>query len=89
MLYNKSPIMWRLKMQKTTALNTAEAGYCLVSVAGVDVLYLSKLFRLLGFSQGAPMPVFQDNTACIIYRNKIIGGREPAEHIDIYKHFAH
>ena len=27
MLYNKSPIMWKSKMQKTTALSTAEAGY--------------------------------------------------------------
>jgi hypothetical protein len=27
MLYNNSPIMWRSKMQKTTALSTAEAEY--------------------------------------------------------------
>ncbi len=27
MLYNKSPIMWKSKMQKTTALSTAEAEY--------------------------------------------------------------
>ncbi len=27
MLYNKSPIMWKAKMQKTTALSTAEAEY--------------------------------------------------------------
>ena len=30
-----------------------------------------------------------DNTACIEWGNHIIGGRERAKHIDIWKHFAH
>ena len=34
MLYNKSPIMWKSKMQKTTALSTAEAEYYSASAAG-------------------------------------------------------
>ena len=40
MLYNKSPIMWKSKMQKTTALSTAEAEYYSASTAGCEVLYL-------------------------------------------------
>ena len=34
MLYNKLPIMWKSKTQKTTALSTAEAEYYSASAAG-------------------------------------------------------
>ncbi len=33
--------------------------------------------------------MYEDNTACIEWGNRIIGGRERAKHIDISKHFAH
>jgi hypothetical protein len=33
--------------------------------------------------------VYEDNTACIEWGNHVIGGRERAKHIDIWKHFAH
>ena len=39
MLYNKSPISWKSKMQKTTALSTAEAEYYSASTAATEVLY--------------------------------------------------
>ena len=45
MLYNKSPIMWKSKMEKTTALSTAEAEYYSASAAGCEVLYLRDLLR--------------------------------------------
>jgi hypothetical protein len=40
MLYNKALIMWKPKMQKTTALSTAEAEYYSASTAGTEILYL-------------------------------------------------
>jgi hypothetical protein len=40
MLYNKSPILWKSKMQKTTALSTAEAEYYSASTSAVEILYL-------------------------------------------------
>ena len=40
LLYNKSPISWKSKMQKTTALSTAEAEYYSASTAAAEVLYL-------------------------------------------------
>ena len=75
MLYNKSPIMWKSKMQKTTALSTAEAEYYSASMAGCEVSYLLALLQRLGFAQKNPTPVY--------------GGRDRAKHIDIRKHFAH
>ena len=89
MLYNKSPIIWKSKMQKTTALSTAEAEYYSASMAGCEVLYLRALLHRLGFAQKKPTPVYEVNTACIEWGNNVIGGRERAKHIDIRKHFAH
>ena len=89
MLYNKSPIMWKSKMQKTTALSTAEAENYSASAAGCEVLYLRDLPPRLGFGQRKPTPIYEDNAACIEWGNNVIGGRERAEHIDIRKHFAH
>jgi hypothetical protein len=51
MLYNQAPIMWRSKIQTTTALSAAEAEYYSASTAGSDVLYLRKLLDHLGFTR--------------------------------------
>jgi hypothetical protein len=42
-LYNKSSIMWKWKMQKTKTLSTAEAEYYSASAAGCEVQYLQTL----------------------------------------------
>ncbi len=91
-LYNRSPILWHSKMQKTTALSralsTAEAEYYSASTAATEVLYLRNLLDSMCFAQASPTPVYEDNIACIEWENNIIGGRERAKHIDIWKHFA-
>ncbi len=89
MLNNKSPIMWKSKMQKTTALSTAEPEYYSALAAGCEVLYLWTLLDRLGFKQKEPTPIYEDNIACIEWGNNVIGVRERAKHIDIRKHFAH
>jgi hypothetical protein len=89
MLYNKSPIVWKSKMQKTTALSTAEAEYYSALAAGYEVLYLLALLNCLRFKQKKPTLIYEDTTACIEWGNDVIGGRERAKHIDIRKHFTH
>ncbi len=89
MLYNKSPISWKSKMQKTTALSTVEAKYYSASTAAMEVLYLRYLLEQLDFAQQKPTPVHEDKSACIEWGNNVTGGRERAKHIDIRKHFAH
>ena len=86
---NRSLKLWHSKLQKTTALSTAEAEYYSASTAATDVLYLRNLLERMGFAQPQPTPVYEDNTACIEWGNNVIGGRERAKHIDILKHFAH
>jgi hypothetical protein len=53
-LYNRSPILWRSKLQKTTALSTAEAEYHSASTAATEVLYLRNLLERMGFAQPEP-----------------------------------
>ncbi len=87
--YNKSIVLWRSRMQKTIALSTAEAEHDSGSEMAVEIIYLRNLIRNMGLPQEDDTPVYEDNTACIEWRNHIIGGRERAKHIDIRKHFAH
>ncbi len=88
-MHNRSLILWLLKLQKTTALSSAEAGYYSASTAEKEVLYLCNLLKNMGFAQLGPTPMYEDNIACIEWGNHVIGGRERAKHIDIRKHFAH
>jgi hypothetical protein len=87
--YNRGPVSWRSKMQKTVALSTAEAEYYSASEMAIEILYLRNLLANMGFPEGLDTPVYEDNTACIEWGNHVIGGRERAKHIDIRKHFAH
>ncbi len=68
MLCNQSPIMWKSKMQKTTALLTAEAEYYSASAAGCEVLYLRALLDRLGFKQKKPTPIYEDNIRHRVHR---------------------
>jgi hypothetical protein len=63
MLYNQDPIIWRSKMQKITALSTAEVEYYSVLVVESDVLYFRKLLEQLEFAQQSLTLVYEDNTA--------------------------
>jgi hypothetical protein len=49
-LYNRSPIVWHSKLQKTTALSTAEAEYYSASAADTEVLYLRNLLESMVFA---------------------------------------
>jgi hypothetical protein len=75
-------------MPKKTALSMAESEHCSVSSAVSDVLYLRKLLEQPGFAREALIPVSEDNMACIEWGNNIVGGRERAKHVDIWKQYA-
>ncbi len=76
-------------MQKTIALQTAEAEYYSPSEIAVEIIYLRNLIRNMGLPQEDDTRVYEDNTTCIEWGNHIICGRERAKHIDIRKHFAY
>jgi hypothetical protein len=78
-LYNRCPVLWRSKMQKSVALSSAEAEYYSASEMAIEIIYLRTLLANMQLRQSDHTPVFEDNTACI----ELIGGRERAKHIDI------
>ena len=72
-LYNRAPISWRSKLQKTVALSMAEAEYYSASSAAVEVIYLRGLLKNMGFAPTKWTPVYEDNNACIEWGNNVIG----------------
>ena len=87
--YNRAPILWKSKLQKSVALSTAEAEYYSASLGAAEVIFPRRLLRNMGFEPKSPTPMYEDNTACIEWTNNVIGGRERAKHIDVRKHFVH
>ena len=87
--YNRAPVLWRSKMQKTVSLSSAEAEYYSASEMAVEIIYLRNLLSSMRLQEDTDTPVFEGNTACIEWSNHVRGGRERAKHIDIRKHFAH
>ncbi len=69
MLYSQLPIMWKSKMQKNTALSTAEAEYYSALAAGCEVLHLRAppVRPSLSESRIQTEKPTQDNTACITW----------------------
>ncbi len=80
MLYNKASIMWRSKMQKTSALSTSETKCYSASAAGTEILYLTALLERQGLAQKTPTPVPPSGAA-----TSSADGNEPST----LKHFAH
>jgi hypothetical protein len=55
----------------------------------IEIIYLHNLLGNMRLQQGDSTVVFEDNTACIKWSNRVFGGRGRAKHIDIRKYFAH
>jgi hypothetical protein len=84
--YNRAPILWRSKMQKTVALSSAEAEFYSASEMAVEVIYLSNLLGNMRQGEIDHTHLYEDNTACIEWSNHVMGECEQAKHIDIHKH---
>jgi hypothetical protein len=80
--YSRSPILWRTKMQKTTALSTAEAEYYSASTAATEVIYLRNLLENMAFTQKSLTPVYEDKTEHRVGepRHRGLGARQAHRH---------
>ncbi len=81
-------MMWKCKIQKTTALSTAgRVLYCFnCEKRGPVPLQAPRAYGIRPSVAHAGLPR-QDGVHRV--SNNVIGGRERAKHIDIQKHFAH
>ena len=82
------------EQQQYVTLSSAAAGLLPGYMAVVDfakkIIYLRTLLCSMGFAQdGTTTEHNEHNTACIEWRNNIIGCHERTKNIDIRKHFTH
>ena len=79
-------VSWASKRQATTALSTTEAEYVAASSAVQKAVWLRLLLNSLGFKQGKPTTINEDNQGCIaLSKNPKYHAR--TKHIDIKHHF--
>jgi hypothetical protein len=83
---NGAAISWSSKLQPTVALSTSESEYMAACYAAQEAIYLRRLMGSLGFAQGEPTIIREDNMGCIgMSENPILHQR--SKHIDIRYHF--
>ena len=79
-------VSWSSKRQATVALSSTEAEYMALTHATKEAVWLRALLGELGFHQGDPSIIFEDNQSCIaLARNPIHHAR--TKHIDIRHHY--
>ena len=64
-MLNGGAVSWQSVRQQVVALSSAEAEYYAASVAGTDMCYPRRLLADLGYPQGEPTILYEDNMACI------------------------
>jgi hypothetical protein len=64
-MMNGGPIMWSSVLAKTVAMSTCEAEVSAAVAAAKDALHLSRMLVDLGYSDGRPLQIAEDNAACI------------------------
>ena len=78
-------ISWNSKLQRVTALSTAEAEFIAVSEACKELMWMKKLMEEVQ-NVKLPMTVMEDNQAAIaMIKNPVYHAR--TKHIDIRYHF--
>ena len=85
-MLNNAAIAWRSVLQKSQALSSAEAEYMALCAAAQGAAWLKQLLSELGMPQNDPIPVLEDNTACISMASKDAVSQR-VKHIDIRYHF--
>ncbi|TPX55785.1 DNA-directed DNA polymerase [Powellomyces hirtus] len=77
---------WQSKRQPTVALSSTEAEYMALPQACKEAIWLRQLLIELGYPQGLPCKIYEDNQGCIaLARNPTNHAR--TKHIDIRHHF--
>ena len=65
-MLNGGPIMWSSVLGKTVAMSTCEAEVNAAVSASKDALHLNRMLAELGYSNGKPLQIAEDNAACTV-----------------------
>ena len=82
---NGTPISWKSRLQRTTALSTCEAELEALFLCAKEALYLRKLVQDFGYQQQATT-IFCDNKSAIIVANNPSSGKR-TKHLSVKYHF--
>ena len=80
--YSGGAVVYRSKTQSLTAMSSTEAEFIAAVTAAKTARYIRSVLCELGFAQGAPTPIYEDNKPTI----DIVASQKPTErtrHIDI------
>jgi hypothetical protein len=79
------PVSWQSKKQTTVAWSSMEAEYIALGSAGKEAVWLSIMDQELGFHDGKPVTIFEDNQPAIaLAKNPTSHAR--TKHIDVLHH---
>jgi hypothetical protein len=79
------PVSWQSKKQTTVAWSSMEAEYIALGSAGKEAVWLSIMDQELGFHDGKPVTIFEDNQPAIaLAKNPTNHAR--TKHIDVLHH---
>ena len=79
------PIQWSSRLRKTTAQSTAEAEINAATELTKELVHLKLLLSELGVRGNEPIPVHEDNQACILIGNGMKSSRT-AKHYEVRLH---
>ena len=82
-MMNGGPVAWSSVLGKTVATSTCEAEVNAAASATKDALHLSRMLVDLGYSDGKPMQIAEDNAACIAQASTGLRHVRKAKHYEI------
>ena len=81
-----APISWQTRQQPTVAMSTMEAEFMAACAAAQESLWLRQLLMEFGCLFPVPIPLHEDNKACLDYSNNNTS-HQRTKHISIRYHF--
>jgi hypothetical protein len=81
-MFNNAAISWSSRKIKVTSLSSFESEWYAASICGCEVEVLRRTLEELGYAQGSPTVLYEDNAACIYSSDKSRPMSARSRHID-------
>ena len=81
-----APISWQTRQQPSVALSTMESEFMAACAAAQESIWLLQLLTEFGCLFTVPIPIYEDNKACLAY-SKNSTSHQRTKHISVRYHF--
>ena len=82
----EAPISWQTRQQPSVALSTMESEFMAACAAAQESIWLLQLLTEFGCLFTVPIPIYEDNKACLAY-SKNSTSHQRTKHISVRYHF--